>query len=789
MTEFPNILNIHNVIVIIFFVIICLLIFAYYKLHKAKNNADYYLNVIRTVSKALQKNYEIVAFDEGGNVIYTTHPSLYLSKTEFIRSISKRVMASAGLQRFQNAFEKNAVANELISGSGNGLSNSTKKWIANSHSLQTNESLVKEEVFVVSLCDVSKHIDHYDRLVNNLEKLEIFLDKFPFGIFYINKLGVIIGANSTLSSMLMLKRERLIGLLITDFIEEFNSNLAEQRPTQVTIKPKFTPSFKAVLMKSSVPSNSSGQPWILYKLESAKKSLSNVVDTGNEFLEQVSFMSTPIPSIVFTVSGEIVALNPAFATLIQDNITIDQNKFLPQKTNIIDYIQNNYNSKQTFIEYLQDIFSSSNSPPPLEIKFLKEDSVAMAYISKLNIIDKKLILMQIVDISSQKRLEQQFIQSQKMQAVGQLAGGVAHDFNNLLTAMIGFCDLLLQRYIPSDPSYGDVIQIKQNADRAANLVRQLLALSKQQTMNPKVISITENLAELSSLLRRLIGTSIDFKMVHERNIWPVKVDNSQLEQVIINLVVNARDAMEGKDDAELVIESKNFSTDTEFKCFYDIAPPGEYILIEVTDNGIGISPEAIKHIFEPFFTQKESKSGTGLGLSTVSGIINQAGGFINVISKEGEGSTFQVYLPMYHGPELIQDNNSNDIVFKDLSGSETILIVEDEDAVRMFASRALRNKGYRVIEANCAEEALRIVHNGEKFDLLITDIIMPRMDGPTLNNKLREIVGDLKTIFMSGYTEDTFRKNLGKDSEIHFLQKPFTLKNLAIKVREVLRPS
>lgn len=787
--------NFHNfclssfVIAVVSLSIICALSYKYQKLSKEKKMADYYLDVIRTVSKALHKKHEITAFDKNGDVIYTTHPSFYHNDKEFLRIIRSRINASHALQHFQDIVEKKVEGDALLNGSGSGLPNNYKKWRATCNKVEKSDSFIDMDVFVVTLIEITKYLEDSERTERNYERLESFLDKFPFGIFYVNNLGIIIGANTTFSSLLMVNRDRIIGMSITEFIENFNHNMTPQKPTSVVVKPKFSANFKAILIKSSPSANASGQPWVLCKIEQRTERVSADDGANNVFLDQESFISAPVPSVIATIYGEIIAINPAFSALIQDNVILDKHKIMKPGANLIDYIASGA-SRDNLTEHLKKAYSSKDNPIPMEVKFVGEDIIAMAYINKLEIPKSmkktdKMLLIQLVDISGQKRLEQQFIQSQKMQAVGQLAGGIAHDFNNLLTAMIGFCDLLLQRHTPNDPSYSDVIQIKQNASRAANLVRQLLAFSRQQTMKPKIVSITENLADLSSLLRRLIGIGIDFQMIHGRDIWPVKVDNSQLEQVIINLAVNARDAVEHSKNPKLVIKTQNFIAKNSFKCIYDTAHAGDYVLIEVIDNGSGIEPEIMENIFEPFFTRKGPKAGTGLGLSTVYGIVNQTGGFVNVISKVGVGSTFQIYIPRYEGTEKVQINQS-DYMFGDLSGSETILLVEDEDAVRMFSARALRDKGYKILEANSGDEAMKIAMSGEKFDLLITDVMMPHMDGPTLNKKLRESISGLKTIFISGYTEDTFRKDLDKDSNIHFLQKPFTLRDLASKVKEVI---
>jgi len=398
------------------------------------------------------------------------------------------------------------------------------------------------------------------------------------------------------------------------------------------------------------------------------------------------------------------------------------------------------------------------------------------------------LIVQFIDTTERRKLERQFTQSQKMQAVGQLAGGIAHDFNNLLTAMIGFCDLLLLRHRAGDQSFADIMQIKQNANRAANLVRQLLAFSRQQTLIPRVLDVTDVLAELSHLLRRLIGANIELQMVHGREMFPVKVDHGQLEQVIINLAVNARDAM--PEGGKLLIRTSNVSSQSPVTRGAETMPPGDYARIEVVDTGTGIAPEIIDNIFEPFFSTKEVGAGTGLGLATVYGIVKQTGGFIFVDSKVGEGTAFSIYLPRHAAVkgEAPAKQEGDAAQPRDLTGMGTVLLVEDEDAVRLFGARALRNKGYNVFEARSGEAALEMIKAGKQpIDLLITDVVMPRMDGPTLIKEVRQIRPELKVIFISGYAEDDFRKRLGEGAEIHFLPKPFSLSQLAEKVKEVMR--
>ncbi len=402
----------------------------------------------------------------------------------------------------------------------------------------------------------------------------------------------------------------------------------------------------------------------------------------------------------------------------------------------------------------------------------------------------------LVDTTEFKNLEQRVVHSQKMQAVGQLAGGIAHDFNNLLTAMMGFCDLLLIRHPAGDPSFSDIMQVKQNANRAAGLVRQLLAFSRKQTLQPVVMDITDILADLSNLLRRLIGENIELKITHGRDLSPVKVDQGQFEQVIINLAVNARDAMKG--GGTLTIRTQNVTIDRANPIDPKLLPPaedeeivdGDYSLIEISDTGTGIEPDIIRKIFEPFFSTKEIGSGTGLGLATVYGIIKQTGGYIYVSSKLREGTSFSIFLPRASESEKVQQKEAlekEEKAVSDLTGAGTVLLVEDEDPVRIFSARALRNKGYHVLEADCGEAALAMMQErGSEIELVVTDVVMPGINGPTMVEEIMRNYKEISVIFISGYGEDAFFKTYGTERKFNFLPKPFTLKQLAMKVKEVM---
>jgi PAS domain S-box-containing protein len=399
----------------------------------------------------------------------------------------------------------------------------------------------------------------------------------------------------------------------------------------------------------------------------------------------------------------------------------------------------------------------------------------------------------LIDTTGQTELETQFAQSQKMQAVGQLAGGIAHDFNNLLTVINGVAELLMQRHQPGDPSFQDIHQIRSTGLRAAGLVRQLLAFSRQQTLEPQVVSLTDIVSDWSITLRRLIGERVTLKVEHGRDLWPVKADPNQLGNVLINLAVNARDAM--PNGGSLTIKTAQVSISESQTLGQVLMPSGDYVTIDVGDTGIGIPPENLGKIFEPFFTTKEKGHGTGLGLSSVYGIVKQTGGFIFPESEVGKGTTFRIYLPR-HVPDASQPD-APDVVrpalpeavspARDLTGTQTILLVEDEAAVRDFAARALTMRGYQVIEASSGDEALEMLreHQGH-IDLLVSDVVMPGMDGPTLVKTIRAEKPNMRILFMSGYAEEAFRNAGERIEDFHFLPKPFSLKQLTSKVKDVL---
>jgi two-component system cell cycle sensor histidine kinase/response regulator CckA len=419
--------------------------------------------------------------------------------------------------------------------------------------------------------------------------------------------------------------------------------------------------------------------------------------------------------------------------------------------------------------------------------------------------EREAAIVYALETTQQRTLETQLNQQQKMETIGRLAGNIAHDFNNLLNVITIATDFLLNAHKPTDPSFQDIMQIKQTSNRAATLVRQLLAFSRKQTMRPQVVNLRDSLEDLAIVvLRRLLGENIKLDVVHGRDIWPVKVDIAQFEQVIINLAVNARDAMPlgGK----LTLRTSNSGADdaTRGKC--KGMPVGEYVLVEVEDTGTGIAPEIIDKIFDPFYTTKDIGKGTGLGLSTVYGIVKQTGGFIYVDSEVGKGATFRIFIPRYipaaddvRAPELPETTapaiagalSAADEMARsattDLTGQGTILLVEDEEDLRALNARGLQSRGYTVIEAGNGVEALEELEKRDgRVDLVISDVVMPEMDGPTLMKELKKRNPEIKIIFVSGYAEDAFDRNLPDHGRFNFLPKPFTLKQLVTTVKETM---
>lgn len=423
----------------------------------------------------------------------------------------------------------------------------------------------------------------------------------------------------------------------------------------------------------------------------------------------------------------------------------------------------------------------------VRLKDQPDEAIALS-IAGLRGFGNAAVLLGLKDNSEEAKLKRQVAQATKMQAVGQLAGGVAHDFNNILTAIIGYCDLMLLRHPPGDSDYDDIQQIKNNSNRAAALTRQLLAFSRQQTLRPQILQLPDVVAEVSHLLKRLLGESVKLEVNHARGIGAVRADPGQLEQVIINLGVNARDAM--PEGGTLRIETRPVTPADVRAMRSEILPIGEYALLSVSDTGTGISKEHLGKIFEPFFTTKEVGKGTGLGLSTVYGIVKQSGGFIFADSERAKGTRFDIYLPTHSGATVSAGSKAEpslpEAKPEEMWGNATILLVEDEDMVRAVAERALVRQGYTVETARDGEEGLQHFADGKRYDLIVSDVVMPNMDGPAMARKLRADYGDVRILFMSGYAEEQLRQSINLDN-VHFLPKPFSVQQIAEAVKIALK--
>jgi two-component system cell cycle sensor histidine kinase/response regulator CckA len=410
--------------------------------------------------------------------------------------------------------------------------------------------------------------------------------------------------------------------------------------------------------------------------------------------------------------------------------------------------------------------------------------------------EREAAIVYALDTTEQRKLQGDFNQAQKMESVGELAGGMAHDFKNLLNIILLATDFLLTTHRPTDPSFQDIMQIKNTANRAAGLVQQLLAFARKQTLLPQVLDIGEALSEFVVMLRRMIGEKVALDVVRSRDLWPVKVDGNQFEQVVLNLAVNAGHAM--PDGGKLTIRTANITTEEARGFTYKGMPAADYVLIEVADTGTGIAPEDIDKIFLPFFSTKEVGKGTGLGLATVYGIIKQTGGFVYPESELGKGTTFRIFLPRYVAsaeekptPQVVAAVNGVQAAAAaaasgDDTGQGTILLVEDEKDLRGLNARGLTSRGYTVLQAGNGVEAIEVMekHDGT-IDLVVSDVVMPEMDGPALLKELRRRRPELKIVFVSGYAEEAFANNR-PEGQHKFLAKPFSLKTLVATVKETM---
>ena len=502
-------------------------------------------------------------------------------------------------------------------------------------------------------------------------------------------------------------------------------------------------------------------------------SATNIAETGTSS-DWDRFENLPVPLLRLTPEGKVLRANRNAVRLVgqecREGVHLgDLTEGLGRPINDwLDEAASGYRISSP--EFLRVTGSDRETFVQISLKPMEEDG-ELSLLAVLN------------DATELKTLEAQFVQSQKMQAIGQLAGGVAHDFNNLLTAISGHCDLLLLRHDQGDQDYADLMQINQNANRAASLVSQLLAFSRKQTLRPEEIDLRDTISDLTHLLNRLVGEKVTLSFSHDPMLSSIRADKRQLEQVLMNLVVNARDAI--KDVGEIRIVTEGLSLTGPMERDRATVPPGDYVSVKVIDTGTGISADKLTKVFEPFYTTKRVGEGTGLGLSTAYGIIKQTGGYIFVDSTPGEGTCFTLLFRAFKSEAVkaVAAPEASKQSAKHADG--VVLLVEDEAPVRAFASRALQLRGYTVLEAESGEQALEVLEDPDlHVDIFVTDVVMPGMDGPTWVRKALETRSGVRVIFVSGYAEEHFGDDQARIPNSVFLPKPFSLSELTRTVQD-----
>ena len=783
------------------------------QLTSAKKADDFSRNLIGSMDSS------VVVSDSEGRVVYANeaYAELLGAKTpEEIASVeavfSKRPEANEVIYKMANASKKGMASVEEVRLNA-GLNNSQEgaRWFRLRCRAMQNPTDNKS-VTVWQVSDVTSDRENQENTFQELQDAIHYLDHAPAGFVASENNGALVYINATLADWLGMDLTRfepgsikMQDIISGDNLALFSSLQSDPSNSHTKVldldMKKSDGKLLPVRLYHRIPASTDGAPGATRTLVINRSAAAGDSDALRDAEIRFTrfFNSTPVAIAGVNSSGEIVRTNAPFQRMFASIIEAQGSAGGMQYTQMVGtedaaQLQKIFNQALSGSGDINPIDLSINGAEERHVRFYVSHVAQVDEQDTATNSDDERVIIYAMETTEQRVLEDQFAKGQKMQAVGQLAGGIAHDFNNVLTAIIGFSDLLLSNHKPSDPSFQDIMNIKQNANRAASLVRQLLAFSRRQTLRPQVLHLSDVLFDLKMLLDRLVGDRIKLEVKHGRDLWPIKADVSQLEQVIVNLVVNARDAMDG--EGELKIRTLNIDEETCRADYqYHELEPSEYVLIEVQDEGTGMSREVLDKIFEPFFSTKEVGKGTGLGLSTVYGIIKQTGGYIYPDSEVGKGTTFRVFLPRHlqTEQEIEEDQNTESEAkeepAKDLTGSSVILLVEDEDAVRAFASRALVSRGYEVHEAASGVEALEVMEDfGDEIDLVVSDVVMPEMDGPTLLVELRKEYPDLGFIFVSGYAEEAFAKNLPEDErdKFGFLPKPYSLKQLATTVKEKL---
>jgi len=663
---------------------------------------------------------------------------------------------------------------------------------------------------VWAIADVTREREHQENIFQELQHAIDYLDHAPAGFFSVDADGNIGYLNATLASWLDhdLAQVGSGGLKLADIVSGASASL-------LTTFAAAPGEVKTEVLDLDLKTRS-GRPLpvrlyhkVAYGADGAAGASRTLVlnrardeDADPQRAAEVRFMrffhNSPMAIAAVDRSGRVARSNALFARMFQGALKGEGDR------SILSVVAER--DRPALEAMIRKAADGQGDIAPVEVSLAGNgDRWANFYVAAVEDGDRDVeaAIVYAIETTEQRRVVNERDTAEKMKTVGQLAGGIAHDFNNVLSAIMMATDFLLNAHKPTDPSFEDIMQIKQNTNRAASLVRQLLAFSRRQTLRPQVLDLGEALSDLTMLLRRLLGEKVTLDMVHGRDLWPVKVDISQFEQVIVNLAVNARDAM--PEGGRLTLRTANVTPAEAGAFAYKGMPEAEYVLVEVSDSGVGIAPEIIDKIFEPFFSTKEVGKGTGLGLSTVYGIVKQTGGFIYVESEVGKGTTFRIFLPRHVPgaeeavPHLTESeapalsgaltavSEASRAVSADLTGRGTILLVEDEDGLRGLNARGLASRGYTVREAANGVEAMEVLEElGGEVDLVVTDVVMPEMDGPTLLKALRERKPGIKIIFVSGYAEEAFEKSLPENETFEFLAKPFTLKQLVAAVKNAM---
>jgi len=667
---------------------------------------------------------------------------------------------------------------------------------------------------VWSIADITRDRQRQEDVFQQLQHAIEYLDHAPCGFFSVNPSGELVYVNATLANWLDYDLAEIGsgGLKLSDIVSGDGASLltsivavpgeVKTEVFDIDLRMRGGKTMPVRLYhKLAFGADGAPGPSRTLVISRARDERSDP-----ERAAEVRFMRffdhTPMAIATVDRTGSVVRANARFAKLAQGlGLDAAANKSIFRAVNVRD--------RGLLIAAINQAAAGQGDIKPVEVMLEgASERWGQFFVTPVEQDERETeaAIIYLLETTERRALENQINQSQKMDMVGQLAGGIAHDFNNVLSAIMMANDFLLNAHKPTDPSFQDIMQIKQNATRAATLVRQLLAFSRRQTLRPQVLDLGEALSDLTMLLRRLIGEKVKLDLVHGRDLWPVKVDVSQFEQVIVNLAVNARDAM--SDGGKLTVRTANVSAEESAQLAYKGMPAADYVRIDVVDTGTGIPTEIRDKIFEPFFSTKEVGKGTGLGLSTVYGIVKQTGGFVYVDSEAGVGTSFHIFLPRHHSEQEAQVEPQAEVASEvrsangaaklpateprpraDLTGQGTILLVEDEDGLRSLNARGLRSRGYSVIEAANGLEAMEALQAKDgAVDLVVSDVVMPEMDGPTLLRAMRDRNPALKIIFVSGYAQDAFGGSLPENEQFAFLPKPFTLTQLLTTVKETMAP-